>query len=103
MKTPGDWVEINQLGRWLPFLVTAVHDADTVSGVAFSGQPAQVNWRRPSADFAHVAQGDGNRQWREKPKRRRVKPADPEPNSGETDPPPAHPPADPADGEDPPE
>ena len=59
------WAEICQGGRWLPFLVTAVHDADTVSGVAFSGQPAQVGWHRPSQDFAGVTRGERNREWRE--------------------------------------
>ena len=61
----GQWAEICQFGHWLPFLVTAVHDEDAVSGVAFSGQPAQVGWRRPSEAFAGVKRGDGNRQWRE--------------------------------------
>ena len=63
--TAGQWAEICQGGRWLPFLVTAVHDADTVSGVAFSGQPAQVGWHRPSQDFAGVTRGERNREWRE--------------------------------------
>ena len=60
------WAEICQPGgHWLPFLITHVYDADTVSGVAFSGQPSQVGWHRPSADFAHVKRGESNRQWRE--------------------------------------
>ena len=64
--TAGQWAEICQPGgRWLPFLVTFVHDADTVSGVAFSGQPAQVGWHRPTQDFAGVKRGDRNREWRE--------------------------------------
>ena len=62
----GQWVELCQPGgRWLPFLVTHVYDANTVSGVAFSGQPAQVGWHRPVADFAHVTRGESNRQFRE--------------------------------------
>ena len=64
--TAGQWAEIQQPGgRWLPFLVTFVHDADTVSGVAFSGQPAQVGWHRPAQDFAGVKRGERNREWRE--------------------------------------
>ena len=67
--TAGQWAEILQTGNrgpaWLPFLVTAVHDADTVSGVAFSGQPAQVGWHRPTEAFAGVKRGERNREWRE--------------------------------------
>ena len=64
--TVGQWAEICQPGdRWMPFLITAVHDADTVSGVAFCGQPSTVGWHRPVADFAHVTRGDQNRQWRD--------------------------------------
>ena len=66
--TVGQWVEICQPGgHWLPFLITAAHDSDTVSGVAFSGQPAQVGWHRPSQDFAGVKRGELNHQWREVP------------------------------------
>lgn len=69
--TAGQWAEILQRGNrgpaWLPFLVTFVHDADTVSGVAFSGQPAQVGWHRPTEAFAGVKRGERNREWREVP------------------------------------
>ena len=62
----GQFVEFCQPGgHWLPFLVTHVYDANTVSGVAFSGQPNQVGWHRPVADFAHVTRGESNRQWRD--------------------------------------
>ena len=48
----------------LPFLVTHVHEEDgTISGVAFSGMPQVVQWARCAQDFAHVKQGDDNRQW----------------------------------------
>ena len=67
--TAGQWAEILQPGNrgpmWLPLLITAVHDADTVSGVAFSGQPAQVGWHRPTEAFAGVKRGERNREWRE--------------------------------------
>lgn len=69
MPKAGQWAELCQPSNagpvWLPFLITAVHDAETVSGVAFCGQPASVGWHRPSADFAHVVRGESNRQWRE--------------------------------------
>ena len=66
MPKSGQWAELCQPGgHWLPFLITHVHDADTVSGVAFSGQPSRAGWHRPVADFAHVTRGESNRQWRE--------------------------------------
>ena len=66
MPKSGQWAELCQPGgHWLPFLITHVHDADTVSGVAFSGQPSRAGWHRPTADFAHVTRGEANRQWRE--------------------------------------
>ena len=67
MPKVGQWVEICQPGgHWLPFLVTHVYgDADTVSGVAFSGHPATVGWHRPTEGFSHVTRGESNRQWRD--------------------------------------
>ena len=48
----------------VPFLVTHVHEEDgTISGVAFSGMPQVVQWARCAQDFAHVKQGEDNRQW----------------------------------------
>ena len=48
----------------VPFLVTHVHEEDgAISGVAFSGMPQVVQWARCAQDFAHVKQGDDNRQW----------------------------------------
>ena len=62
-------VEIHQTirgkSRWLPFLVTHVHEEDgDISGVAMSGLPAQTSWMRAAQDFAHVKQGEDNRCWR---------------------------------------
>ena len=48
----------------LPFLVTHVHEEEgTISGVAFSGMPQVVQWARCAQGFAHVKQGEDNRQW----------------------------------------
>lgn len=66
----GQWAELRQRDHWLPFLITHVHDADTVSGVGFSGRPHDAGWNRPYADFSRVQRGDGNRQWRPKPRGR---------------------------------
>ena len=65
----GMLVEIHQTirgkSRWLPFLVTHVHEEDgDISGVAMSGLPAQTSWMRAAQDFAHVKQGEDNRCWR---------------------------------------
>ena len=65
MPEVGAFVELNQgPGGWLPAIVTHVHDADTLSVVAFSGMPAQAGWHRPSGDFSHVMRGENFRQWR---------------------------------------
>ena len=63
----GQWAEIRQgagEGEWLPFLITHVIDAETVSGVAFTGHPFRVGWSHPVGDFNSVKRGDINRCWR---------------------------------------
>ena len=62
------WVEINQNGEWLPFLVTHDHGNGVLSGVGFTGIPARVGWpRRGTEAFNSVVPGGSNRQWRELP------------------------------------
>ena len=66
--TVGAMVEFRQHRKggedWLPFLVTHVHNATMVSGVAFSGEPGAIGWHRGSMEFSQVVQGTENRQWR---------------------------------------
>ena len=65
----GVFVEIAQSRNgeqvWLPFLVTDVRDADTVSGVGFTGWPGAVGWsNRGTEAFSNVEKGVGHRNWR---------------------------------------
>lgn len=60
----GSRVEFRQRNEWLLMLVTHVHDAETVSGVAFSGIPARLGWHRGAMEFANVKRGEDNRNWR---------------------------------------
>ena len=64
----------------LPFVVTHVYDDDTVSGVAFSGEPGALGWgNRPTQGFPMVKQGDAHREWRSANGRRKEAEALPEP------------------------
>ena len=51
--TMGMMVEISQMAnsvmKWLPFMVTDVHEDETVSGVAFSGMPGPLGWNNRGA------------------------------------------------------
>ena len=67
--TMGMMVEISQMAnsvmKWLPFMVTDVHEDETVSGVAFSGMPGPLGWNNRGAQPFHgVEKGSDNRQWR---------------------------------------
>ena len=50
--------------EWMPFLVTHVHSAKVISGVAFNGKPAAISFRRGAMEFDNVHKGSNHRQWR---------------------------------------
>ena len=67
--TVGMMVEVSQMAntvpKWLPFVITDVHDDDMVSGVAFSGIPGPLGWNNRGAQPFHgVVKGSDNRMWR---------------------------------------
>ena len=67
--TVGMMVEVSQMAnstmKWLPFMVTDVHEDETVSGVAFSGMPGPLGWNNRGAQPFHgVVKGSDNRMWR---------------------------------------
>ena len=56
--TMGMMVEISQMAnsctmKWLPFMVTDVHEDETVSGVALSGMPGPLGWNNRGAQPFH--------------------------------------------------